>query len=167
MGTKNLVWSGACIFNNRNTYDFRAIGNGDSSRLSFIVSQGPGYIIDRKGVGLVMNSSFDVSELVNAHPKSERFDMHEFRVIEGEESRLLIATEIVPVNVTELNLEFDTTWINSYGFQERGRDGNILFEWWALDHISLMESMLPPPKSQGSSTNKWDPMQVTIFNIQT
>lgn len=146
------------MFSNRNTYDFRAVENGDSSQLSFIVSQGSGPFVDRKGVGLVMNSSFGISEMVKAPSQNERFDMHEFRVIESEESRLIVAAEIQLVNITELDLPFDTAWISNNGFQEVDRDGTIIFEWWALDHISLTESMQRRPATQGSSVGKWDPL---------
>lgn len=84
------------------------------------------------GIGVIMNKQYRIVKRVRS---SGPTDLHEFRLT-SEGTAL----------VTAYRPRFENSlWVLDSVFQEISlSDGNILFEWSALDHVNLSESHVPP-----------------------
>ncbi|KAL2815218.1 ASST-domain-containing protein [Aspergillus cavernicola] len=86
--------------------------------------------------------------------------IHEFQVIGGK--TVLIETPVpVPFDLSSYGGDEDQRWILSSGFQEIDiQTGELLFEWYSLDHITPKHSALPltptGPFNGDTSKNAWD-----------
>ena len=143
-----LVWSGACIFSNRNFYDFRLIrySGGNSTALSAIVGpilMQPG----SKGFGVILGSSLQAEHETRTTSDIQGSYMHEFNVLDGGSTALYIHAKYRNANVTEVSNGNKTQWtIRDEGFQEVDlRDDTIRFRWWAMDHLPIEETFDRPP----------------------
>ncbi|KAK5110420.1 hypothetical protein LTR85_001030 [Meristemomyces frigidus] len=152
-GAGNLVWSGACEFRNQNTCDFRPFRSNGSDHLSAILY---GWELDRKGRGIIMDSSYEVSHSINV-PRAERsMNMHEMQMANDGKTAMYIIHKSDWVDISELSpfgIQEEAGWVFNIGFREVEIDtGKALFEWWALDHVPLSTSSVeidgldgPPP----------------------
>lgn len=146
-----LVWSGACIFSNRNTYDFKLNRDGgNATTLSVIV----GPILNQpggKGFGAIIGPSLEVEHEERTTSDIQGSYMHEFSVIDGGNTALYIHAEYREANVTEISKGNKTQWtVRNEGFREVDlRDGSISFQWWAMDHIPIEETFDRPPLRDG------------------
>lgn len=99
------------------------------------------YEDDVKGHGVMMNSSYTVTESMYAPVDRTTFNMHELFLIDEGKTGLAITNRADWVDVRELNAGQDAGWISNSGFREFDVvTGETRFEWWALDHVSLSES---------------------------
>lgn len=84
-------------------------------------------------------------------------NMHELNVINDGRTGLYITHKSDWVDLSELSafgVEEEAGWVMNIGFREIDiASGEVLFEWWALDHVPLSTSSTrienlegPPPK---------------------
>ncbi|RFU33836.1 hypothetical protein B7463_g2515, partial [Scytalidium lignicola] len=135
-----LVWSGAAVFENRNSFDFKVIQINGTSHLSLILAENGERDMDLRGAGIIMDSQYTVQQKVHM-PDSSNFNMHEFNVIEDGHSALVITW--VP-KWQSLEPQQDTAryaWVANSGFQEIDlRTNKVIFDWNSLDHIDVSTS---------------------------
>ncbi|KAL2793341.1 ASST-domain-containing protein [Aspergillus keveii] len=92
--------------------------------------------------------------------KGRLVSVHEFEVVGGRS--VLIEVPIpVPVDLEEFGGVEGQTWITSSGFQEIDIEtGELLFEWYSLDHVSPNASAIPlstkGPFDAFTPYNSWD-----------
>lgn len=113
--------------------------------------------IDRRGVGVILNSSYQLTGAVSPSREISGFNMHEFNVIDNGARALLIMS--VPGFVSGVHLDNGMTslWAADNGFQEIDvKTGEVLFEWRPLDYLSVTESTTSLPATAHSADQSWD-----------
>ncbi|KAF2481514.1 ASST-domain-containing protein [Neohortaea acidophila] len=155
-GDGNLVWSGACQFRNQNTCDFRAYEapNG-TSYLSAIVNFNV-HTNDPVGRGVIMNSSYNFQQTIEAPPTVDIFNMHELKLIDDGKAALYITVLSERADLTNLSSQHRAGWIQNPGFEELDLEtGEVTFRWHAYPHVSLEESTLPLADDIKENTWNW------------
>jgi hypothetical protein len=157
----NLVWSGACIFSNRNTFDFKVNRDrGNATVLSMIV--GPiRKDFGENGTVVVLSASLEVQYKSTTTSDILASYMHEFSVFDGGDIALELHAEYREANVTEVSRGNRTRWtVRDEGFRETDlQDGSVRFSWWAMDHVPIEETFDRPPLLD-PGTPHYDPYHI-------
>jgi hypothetical protein len=99
---------------------------------------------DKTGRAMIMDNSFELTDLFTPPVTFHNFNMHEFNIINEGRTAMSIMTRSQYIDVRQLKLDRDAGWVLNTGFREFDvSTGETLFEWWALDHLSLTESSMP------------------------
>ncbi|KAJ6037961.1 hypothetical protein N7499_003326 [Penicillium canescens] len=160
---KHLVWSGACLFRNENTFDFRPISIDSVSYLSFI--HGSGYPDRWKGTATLLQTAYGPDPAINISKNLAAIDMHEFNIINEGRSALVITSERVVQNLSDLGFPEMETTITMKGFREIDlATGEVIFDWNST-YIPLNESSL---YWDGSSDEEgWDYLHINSVDKDT
>ena len=130
-----LVWSGVddCV----------AAGTSDIHGLHVCQYHGEDHLcfwkgrqkgIHGNGIGVIMNKHYEVAKTVRIPDSMATVDLHEFRLTSKE-------TALVTTYFPRLH---GPIWVLDSIFREVDlKDGRVLFEWSALDHVDLFESHTP------------------------
>ncbi|KAF2084088.1 hypothetical protein K490DRAFT_49964, partial [Saccharata proteae CBS 121410] len=146
-----LVWSGACLVGNRNSFDFRKIDYEGQKYLSMNVAWGEKYMW---GAGLVLDESYNVVQEVSMSENTDSFNQHEFNVINNGKTALYVTQEGKNTEGACIGLGESKTYANTNGFREvEIASKSTIFDWNSLDHIPLNESSYEWP----SSPDRWSP----------
>ena len=147
--SQELVWSGASLVQNRNSFDFRVTDVGGSPHLSFIL----GVVahdeftatVNWHGAGVIANAAYEVQSYLEPTANTSSVDMHEFNVFAAGRRTLIAATKLRTMDVFHVELADGQEVVMDQGFQEVDLDtGTAVFEWDSLDHgVSLNESTMP------------------------
>ncbi|PYI17453.1 hypothetical protein BO99DRAFT_364226 [Aspergillus violaceofuscus CBS 115571] len=153
-----LVWTGSCLHNNRNVFDFKPtnhIADG-ATHLSFILQNN--YINDgtplAKGAAYILNDKYLVENTIPITNDLERWDLHEFNVLPGGKTALAASIRIQDQSLAELGRPAESSRVASGGFVEIDlATSAVLFDWDSRDKIPLHESdhVMPwsPPEGGG------------------
>ncbi|KAK7038316.1 ASST-domain-containing protein [Favolaschia claudopus] len=139
-----LVWAdarfGECDDLNLQTYDGR----------QYLTM----WINSEDGVVLMMNSSYEVVMNVSAVNQGGT-DFHEFNVVKPENKTALItATNSIPMDLTSIGGPAQGWYIDCIVQEIDIATGDVLFNWTASDHISLLESYNNLTLSRQGSTQQ-------------
>ncbi|KAI9926043.1 hypothetical protein ASPWEDRAFT_108994 [Aspergillus wentii DTO 134E9] len=111
------------------------------------------------GDHVILDEKYQTLQVVRA-ASHQLVSGHEFEVVNGR--TVLVEVPVsVPFDLSPYGGVKGQDWILSHGFQELDLEtGELLFEWYSLDHVSPDGSSLPL-KTSGSfnaftSTNAWD-----------
>lgn len=153
---KNLIWSGACLFGNRNIFDFKAINISAVTFLSFLV--GRGHTSDIKGSANIYNSDYQPFLTLNGSDDSHALDFHEFKVLESGETALIVTKRNVETMIGNTGRPtLSSVKVISYGFREVGvKTGEVFFDWDAMDHIPISESLIEYTPEAQTEAKPWD-----------
>ncbi|KAK0288205.1 hypothetical protein LTR35_003679 [Friedmanniomyces endolithicus] len=155
--TGELVWSGACKFQNRNAFDFRPVDGGSEPRLSLILGDVLETAAGMKGMYVILNSSYQTVQAFPAPAGSSMIDMHELKVLDGGQRALVIAQKAQLVDTNPIAGAVGAMWVLNNGFLEVDMTtGGTVFEWWALDFVDLGESYSVSPRGPGTFESPWD-----------
>ncbi|KAF2206807.1 hypothetical protein CERZMDRAFT_52356, partial [Cercospora zeae-maydis SCOH1-5] len=143
-GAGELVWSGACLLENQNAVDFRPFKAHGRNYLSLIL-----YSQSSKGIessrAVILNDSLQISSTYE--PRSDSgmsLNMHEFNIIHNGKTVLHLTKRSIERDITDIkqsSTSSSTGRIVDNGFLEVDlATKNVLFEWWAADHVSLTDS---------------------------
>ncbi|KAL2865973.1 arylsulfotransferase family protein [Aspergillus lucknowensis] len=107
----------------------------------------------------ILNDHYETVKVVRA-ASHHLVSVHEFEVVDGR-SVLIEVPVPVPLDLSPFGGDEDQKWILSSGFQEIDiQTGELLFEWYSLDHITPNYSALPletdGPFDGRNSHNAWD-----------
>jgi hypothetical protein len=153
---QELVWSGAKLVDNRNTWDFKLATFNNSPALTFILGSERRASGNSKGAGIILNTLYQVLDNVNFTDEGDVMDIHEFKLINGRTS-LTVFMKKEEVNLSSLRPPLQEVTIVQAGFREIDvHTGNVNFERPTNDHISMTESMTEPPEAFGSPKVSWD-----------
>ncbi|KAF9636611.1 putative Arylsulfotransferase protein [Lasiodiplodia theobromae] len=130
----NLVWSGAASFGGINAYNPHVCQHNSKDHLCFF--QGEGRLGYAKGVGMVLDSSYDLVKMVKPSGSlSGTADMHEFQLADDGRTALMTIYQTVPYDLSPFGITGGFGWIVEAVFQEVAVDtGEVVFEWRSLDH---------------------------------
>ncbi|KAI8623491.1 ASST-domain-containing protein [Xylariaceae sp. FL1651] len=175
-----LIWSGACQFNNRIMYDIMPIQFGGQTVLKAIVMNSE-FPVHDCGAGLYINSSYEMVHNFFIDKENSHVNIHEFNYISRRNVTLVTTRRPRQWSGHALGLMEELVWIESNGFRAYDmKSGNVTFEWHAEQHISLAESTLPPSYSLPPEFRKvrvpfsnfthgylWDPWHINSVDENT
>ncbi|KAJ9249766.1 hypothetical protein DTO207G8_6553 [Paecilomyces variotii] len=160
-GNGTLIWSGACLFENRNVFDFRPVTNiDDEVHMSFILQHA--YHDDSvKGSGMIYDQHYEHEKIVGVTNDLSAFNMHEFKVLEGGKTSLACTYRPENVDFADLGRPGETGVVIIGGFEEIDTaTGKVVFEWSSKDHVSLSESTFAVPTDRLPGAPGWDYIHV-------
>jgi hypothetical protein len=157
-GDGTLIWSGSCMFDNRNIFDFRAANNiDDDYHLSFILQ----YNDDEKGFGYVLDGHYEEESIVPVTNDLGTFNMHEFNVLDGGKTAVACAYRPEFMDLGDLGRPGEHAWVMTGGFVELDTaTGDVLFEWMSPGHIPIHESVKINPSTPPANKPGWDYIHV-------
>lgn len=96
---------------------------------------------DTKGHGIIMDHSYNIVQRLRVAPGHSAFNMHELTFVEQGSHALYIMNRPEYVDIASVRNNTDGGWILNLGFREVNiASGDVIFEWWAWEHINLSES---------------------------
>ncbi|KAK3718046.1 hypothetical protein LTR37_005472 [Vermiconidia calcicola] len=125
-----LVWSGACLYDNLNVFNFKPVSINGSHFLTFFVSEeerGSKVVLpERLPSGVLMNNRFE--EVSRTYAKGSILDAHEFNLQPHGRSTLLTTLNTVDMDASSIGQK--TRRVLNTGFQEVEIDtGKLYFDW--------------------------------------
>ncbi|KAI1322490.1 ASST-domain-containing protein [Xylariaceae sp. FL0255] len=168
-----LVWSGACQFNNRIMYDLIPIELGGRTVLKAIVMNSE-FPVHDCGAGLYIDQNYEMVHNFFIEKENNHVNIHDFNYIARENKTLITTRRPRRWQGTAVGLMEDLVWIDSNGIRAYDMgSGNVTFDWRAEEHISLEESTMQPAYSVALLHNKthvpftnftanylWDPWHI-------
>ncbi|KXL45997.1 hypothetical protein M433DRAFT_154042 [Acidomyces richmondensis BFW] len=158
-GDGNLVWSGACMYGNRNIFGFMPVDLNGVQHLSFHL---PHEVLredlpmrEKVAAGVLLNNQYiEVSRTVLKERRA--LDFHEFNIQPGGQSVLLSTTWDAKRSAPEIGQGERRLYV--YGFQEIDLNtGAVTFDWDPLAHdVLLNESCDAKGLSKHANTRSWD-----------
>jgi len=132
--------------------DFKVSKYKGSDHLSFVLFENHRVPVFEHGAAILLNSSYQ--QVMNVTlPRELRLNIHDFSLLdEGKSAIVLMDVETQARNFSNGTREWEGRLVGN-GFREidlRSRD--TMFEWRAVDHVSVFESSNPAP----SGRNAWD-----------
>lgn len=156
---QSLIWSGACLFDNRNIFDFKVADNIDENvHLSLIVQHAYN---DRtkKGAGLILSGTYEHETVVPVTNDLDAFNMHEFNILHGGKTALACTYRTEVLDFGDLGMKGQSGNVIVGGFEEIDvATGDIVFDWKSSDHVPLSESDFSVPASPEQAGSGWDYM---------
>lgn len=149
---------------NRPTCDFRVSSYHDNQSLSMVLAPDPRHEEeDPRGVGWIMGQDFELRKSVHMHDMIPSFNMHEFNILDDGSTALVVTKDprfhnIPSPDTDKSSSEEIEVRISHNGFQEIDiLTGEVLFEWDAMDHVDLSETLVPLDTSEVGQPNQlWD-----------
>ncbi|CDH16890.1 uncharacterized protein ZBAI_08678 [Zygosaccharomyces bailii ISA1307] len=164
-----LVWSGFSYFSIWATNFQYGKVNGGDFLFSFEGSHNPAY---GHGHGHLtfLNQNYETVKELRAG-KHKIIDKHEFHIID-EKTGLIEIYQPVPRDLTKYGASPAQQWVVDAIVQEIDiESGEVLFEWSALDWVSLEESVLPINEGQAgfgfNSSDAWDFFHINSVDKDT
>ncbi|EKG11104.1 Arylsulfotransferase [Macrophomina phaseolina MS6] len=164
-GNGDLIWSGACMFNNMNAFDFKPADYGGKKYLSLNVGRGTPSVY---GAGIILSDTYEIVREIQMSGHTDSFNQHEFTVIDDGKAVLYVTEQSHEVSAADIGLgENSTTWVRSTGFKEEsllwGYEETVNYEWDCIDYIPLNETTFPwieaPDEGRG-----WDYMHMNSID---
>ena len=159
---KNLVWSGAHLFGDRTTFDFKTARCDDAPCMTFILKKDLRRHKLHGGAGILMDTSYTVQGIIEETAGNEMMNMHEFTTTEqGTALMVTFRSAFHKVIETMEQSEHDqdriSGWVGNNGFREVDlATGDIIFEWWALNHVDPYDSLVSHEHMPGAEHSPWD-----------
>ncbi|GAB7362471.1 hypothetical protein MBLNU230_g2793t1 [Neophaeotheca triangularis] len=172
-----LVWSGACLTNNRIVFDFGVAEYQGHPVLTGNVKQvNPEEALARSaefpkpdcGAGFFLNKSYDIEHSILIEEDATFLNQHEFFVLpdgskDDGSTTLVMTHDTQKLSAADLGLKGDI-WTRTDGFRELDtQTGEIIFDWKVHDHVKLNESSYhgskhpgPPNPPHYSKRRPWD-----------
>lgn len=150
------------MFDNRNTFDFKAAYNIDGEpHLSFILQHQYQDDGTDKGYGYVLDQHYEQAYKVPVVNDLTAFNMHEFNILDGGKSALACSYKSEYTNLSVLGRPDDFSWIISGGIVELDMGtGDILFEWSSYENVLVDESVKVYSNSYPADQPGWDYIHV-------
>lgn len=158
-GNGNLVWCGSSLYGARPTFDFKVAEHNGSQFLTFIAMADEFESDLPEGAGIFLNNSYRKQQVVTQHSGRGTMNMHEFNTFENGTRALTItyASRFAEVVAGKNGVGGEKMFVGDNGFTEIDiTTGQILFSWWALDHLSTSESRVIRPPGPGNYDRAWD-----------
>lgn len=152
-GDGHLVWSGACDFYNRNSFDFKTWQQDGRVGLSFAIESQAANSMDmshKRGGGIVLDDNYAVVDAVDPAIGATQFNFHEFSRLSTTNTTLMLYDGQSNVTNRDTGQEM-LVWDG--GFVELDGQGREALRWRALDHIDISESTAERPEEP---TQSWD-----------
>ncbi|BCR94111.1 uncharacterized protein AKAW2_11157A [Aspergillus luchuensis] len=135
-----LIWAGSPMFDNRNTFDFKAVHNiDDKPHLSLIAQRTFDETVP--GSGLILSQHYEVESEVFKLNDTWEFNVHEFKVMDGGKTALACVYQSKMLDMADVGRPGEQKLFLTGGFAELDlATGAPLFEWDSSDHLGLHET---------------------------
>lgn len=148
--------SGAHLFDDRPTFDFKATDIDGTPHLTFVTNEDLHETDSPGGSAVILNDSYQRVQEVEDRAGRGTMNMHEYNTLEEGQRALTIIFESKLADLT-VDGETQKLFIGNNGFAEiQTETGDPVFTWWALDHIDPTESLVDQPSGPGSYGSPWD-----------
>ena len=120
-----------------------------------------------RGRSVILDPSYQIVATVSGG--NTALDFHEFRLIQNGTVALVTVYKPSPYDLSEINQDLSSQlgWIYNSGFKEIDiATGTVLFEWLALDHIEISETLVPLG-TKGEGQILFDPYPWDYFHINS
>ncbi|KAI1622011.1 ASST-domain-containing protein [Exophiala viscosa] len=163
-----LVWSGAEIVNNRNTFDFRVQSVSGKPALTYIMAPGNERDKDRQSYGVILDSSYRPWKKVKMQENGWIWNLHEF-FIYNETTSISVMEEGKMADVSSFNLPQPEGPIWQYGFHETDvNTKKTTYQWRPLKHnVTTAESMIKPPNGWLAGGPGWQNPHWDCYHINS
>ncbi|KAJ9495420.1 hypothetical protein H2202_009207 [Exophiala xenobiotica] len=155
-GDGNLVWSGAVLVQNRNTFDFRTFDANGTTYLSYaLLSDDREGAADPNGTGVILGPSYNAIQRMPGFTDNG-FNAHEFKVHDNGDKVLMIGTQGTELKGLNGN---QAGWFSDDCIHEINlKKDELEFSWCPLDHgVRPNESYHQSPELLTlTSENRWD-----------
>ncbi|KAK5173383.1 uncharacterized protein LTR77_002064 [Saxophila tyrrhenica] len=154
-----LIWSGAPMFDHRNTHDFKTTVVDDQLMMTLIKTD------DVHEAGVIMDNTYNFHSRVDMRGALADANMHDFTVRDNGKRALFMTQktgEDYDVDIGDYKGPCNVGW---QGFRELNLDNGInVFKWNALGHIPLNESTKLEASFEEMCTDKKDGWDILHFN---
>ena len=142
---------------NQNACSFRPLAVNGTTYLAAIMNR---YMNDTKGHGLILKSHYNYATDIDSTILTNGMNMHEIQLVPSANGMgaLHISSRTIPSDIRSLDYKDRFAgWIIDTGIREVDVvTGEVLFEWWPHDHISLTQSTAPIEQAiYGPWPNRW------------
>ncbi|KAI9895004.1 MAG: hypothetical protein M1814_000226 [Vezdaea aestivalis] len=166
--SRNLIWSGFGVAGPANAHDFSVCdykGSTGDHMSYLIVNQENGF---GQGLGVIMDSHFRIVDTVKSSLGRGPADMHEFNVLPGGESAILIIYQPVQYDLSSYGIASTFGWVTAGIFQEIDiESGKVIFEWKSTNHVDPSESRVKPGTTDISGDGKSKATPYDYFHINS
>lgn len=152
--SQDLVWSGARLFNNRPSFGFRPVNISGKMLMSINlhIANSPVSQCDYpEGAVVLLDDTYKPIRGITYDAENTIVDLHEFQVLDGGRSALLIGVSAVPPDA--LNPEGYHGGRDDHSVRELDlQSGRVVWEWKTDDVVAHSNEPLPPL----GSDMRWD-----------
>ncbi|KAK3053181.1 hypothetical protein LTR09_005807 [Extremus antarcticus] len=157
--TGELIWSGAPMFDHRNTHDFKTAMVNDQLMMTLVKTD------DIHEGGVILDNTYNIHERVDMRGSLADANMHDFTVRDNGHRALFMTQktgEDYQVDIGDYSGPCNVGW---QGFRELNMDTRInVFKWNALGHIPLNESTKLEASFEEMCTDPHDGWDILHFN---
>lgn len=130
-----LVWSGAPMFDHRNTHDFKTTMMDDQPMMTLIKTD------DAHEAGVIMDNTYNIDRRIDMRGNLDDANMHDFTVRDNGKKALFLTAKTGEQYDINFGGYKGPCYIGWQGFRELNLESGInVFKWNAMDHIPLNES---------------------------
>lgn len=158
-GDGNLVWSGACKYDNRIIFNFRPVHvNGTDLLTFYLPGEEHGFNLspaDRMPTGVLMDDHYEEVSRIGA--KGYLMDGHEFNFMPDGRSVLLTTLKGLDTDASMIGQK--TRKVMNTGFQEiELNTGDLRFDWDPISHGILLNESCDTTgmANHGKDSGSWD-----------
>ncbi|KAJ5082014.1 hypothetical protein N7532_011057 [Penicillium argentinense] len=157
-----LVWSGACMFENRNAFDFKTVDIGGETHLSLVLGYREKPYM--KGKGVILNQNYEITNELSTSDDFDDFNFHEFTVSGQELSALHLRESMIFHNYTDDAGIRKELWSVHGGFREIDiQSGDTIFRWDSVGKVKHDESSKHWER-RNKTTLVWDFMHINAVD---
>ncbi|KAF2218667.1 ASST-domain-containing protein [Elsinoe ampelina] len=162
-----LVWSGACLDQNRNVFDFRPFTVGGETRLSYIYAPqwgaeaGPDYP-HLLGYAVLMDSNYNVYKEISPAEGTNGINPHELLVRDEGKRAFMIESRIEQFDDSEPTERLrNDHFVHDSIVELDTKSGEPIYRWSAHRHgIMPNETQLVNATESWNSTEMWDLLHI-------
>ncbi|KXT17395.1 hypothetical protein AC579_3853 [Pseudocercospora musae] len=100
---------------------------------------------------LILDSNYRVVQTIQTGRSAMPVDQHEFQLMDDGKTAIVSFYQTVPHDMSYFNYTGGMPYVMQSGFQEIDvASGDVLFEWYSLNHVDISESHILPNSSDVS-----------------
>lgn len=176
----NLVWDGFGVVGPATAFNFHMCNYDGSNHLcATLANLFQGYSV---GNAIIVDSDYRVVKTVQIGGDMMPVDLHEFQLVDGGNSALLLSYVAIPYDLSNIQTPLAETingtsnvtiddglgWLMLSNFQEIDVDtGAVNFEWYSNDHVHPSEADVGPGMYSGdglSPRSPWDYLHINSID---
>ncbi|KAK5462868.1 hypothetical protein LTS15_002580 [Exophiala xenobiotica] len=166
----NLVWSGFGETGGGPSHNFHVCSINGTNNLCFITTaQNVGY---GRGYAVVMDDTLTMQTSIRSQSGLANFDEHEFNVLDGGLSAIFTLYNPEHYDLSTYNVSGQGWLMNCYFQHLEFETNKLMFEWSAIDHVSINETFVKPASTEVSGngltpTSPWDYFHINSVDRNT
>ncbi|KAK4505016.1 hypothetical protein PRZ48_002979 [Zasmidium cellare] len=161
----NLVWDGYGVLPG-NAHNVHVCTYQGSPHLCMVL--GSDQVGFAAGMGIIVDSNYRIVQTVQTGRGAMPVDEHEFHLVDNGTHALVTFYQTVPFDLSPINITSGMGFLMQGGFQEIDvESGDVLFEWYSVNHVDLLDSVIQPNTSDVSGTGTTGTSGFDYFHINS